>query len=52
VSAFSPQEMAYLTGERRLGRIATAIDGEQAFIRIHPDRVVSWGLGRPDAPMG
>jgi pyridoxamine 5'-phosphate oxidase family protein len=114
MSAFSPDEIAYLTdGERRLGRIATvsadgtphvvpvgyrynheldtvevggkdpaatkhfrdvrrsgraaividdvlppwkpravevrgraeAIDGEQAFIRIFPDHVVSWGLG-------
>jgi pyridoxamine 5'-phosphate oxidase family protein len=24
---------------------AEAIDGDRAFIRIHPDRVVSWGLG-------
>jgi|RhiMetStandDraft_4_1073278.scaffolds.fasta_scaffold3020572_2 hypothetical protein len=30
MSAFRPDEIAY---------------GEQAFIRIYPDHVVSWGLG-------
>jgi len=29
-----------------IGGRAEAIDGPQAFIRIHPDRVRSWGLER------
>jgi pyridoxamine 5'-phosphate oxidase family protein len=54
MSAFSPDEIAYLTDDvlppwkpravEVRGR-AEAIDGEQAFIRIYPDHVVSWGLG-------
>jgi pyridoxamine 5'-phosphate oxidase family protein len=26
---------------------AEALDGERPLIRIHPDRIVSWGLGEP-----
>jgi pyridoxamine 5'-phosphate oxidase family protein len=54
MSAFSPDEIAYLTDDvlppwkpravEVRGR-AEAIDGEQAFIRIYPDHVVSGGLG-------
>ena len=90
MSAFSPKELEYLSGQRRLARIATvgadgkphvvpvgwtynpevdtidiggneftatkkfrdvarsgraeALEGYRPLIRIHPDRVVSWGL--------
>lgn len=57
MSAFTEPELADLTGQRRLastnpwrpravevrGR-AEAISEPEAMIRIHPGRVISWGL--------
>ncbi len=39
-SAFTDAELDYLRGERRLARITSP----SSLVRIHPARVVSWGL--------
>jgi pyridoxamine 5'-phosphate oxidase family protein len=55
MSVFTDPELAYLTSDRRLARIARpraievrgraeAIEEPEATIRIHPERIVSWGL--------
>jgi hypothetical protein len=49
-SALNEAELQYL-GERPLARVATigraeALAGPRPLIRVHPERVRSWGLDR------
>lgn len=58
MSAFTEEQLSYLRSERRLASVdpwrprgvevrgrAEALEAPVPQIRIHPDRIVSWGLG-------